>query len=139
MKVAFATTGGMRIDEHFGRAGAFAVYDVGAEGYELAEVRKFAEEGPDVEVIVTRGMGRVHDEALEGKVDRLADCRIVYFTEIGAPSAAKLVRRGVMPLKAKDGDTIGGALDELVEKLRSDPPPWLRKALAADPGPSATG
>lgn len=138
MKVAFATTGGMRIDEHFGRAGAFAVYDVGTGGYEAVEVRSFADEGSlDVEIVSTRGMGRVHDEALDGKVDRLADCRIVYFTEIGAPSAAKLVRRGVMPLKAVAGDTIDATLDALVDRLRNDPPPWLGKALAADPGPVA--
>lgn len=136
MKVAFATTGGMRIDEHFGRAGAFAVYDVGAQGHEFVETRRFSEEGPDVRIVETRGMGQVHDEALDGKIDRLADCRIVYFTEIGAPSAAKLVRRGVMPLKVQPGDTIDSALSALASKLADGPAPWLRKALAADPGPN---
>ena len=41
MKIAFATTDGITIDEHFGRAGMFAVYDLTKEGYSFQEIRKF--------------------------------------------------------------------------------------------------
>ena len=130
MKVAFATTTGSCIDEHFGRAGTFAVYDVTPEGAELLELRKVAEGGLDTEVVVTRGMGAAHDDAVSTKIDKLADVKIVYFTEIGGPSAAKLVRRGIMPLKGEPGTSITSETEKLVTTMRERPAPWMRRALA---------
>ncbi len=132
MKVAFASTRGSTVDEHFGRAGAFAIYDVRPEGAEFLELRRVADGDLDTEVVVTRGMGDLHDAAIAAKIDKLADCKIVYFTEIGGPSAAKLVRRGVMPLKAEAATSIDGLADKLVETMRTNPAPWMRKALATD-------
>jgi nitrogen fixation protein NifX len=132
MKVAFATTRGTTVDEHFGRAGAFAIYDIRPEGAEFLELRRVAEGDLDTEVVVTRGMGDLHDAAIATKIDKLADCKIVYFTEIGGPSAAKLVRRGVMPLKTDQGTSIDNLTVQLVETMRYNPAPWMRKALAAD-------
>jgi nitrogen fixation protein NifX len=132
MKVAFASTRGTTVDEHFGRAGAFAIYDITPEGAEFLELRRVAEGDLDTEVVVTRGMGDLHDEAIGNKIDKLADCKIVYFTEIGGPSAAKLVRRGVMPLKADQATSIDSLTTALVETMRTNPAPWMRKALAAD-------
>ena len=43
MKVAFATTDGINVDEHFGRAGIFAVYELTPEDYRFVELRKFAD------------------------------------------------------------------------------------------------
>ena len=128
MKVAFATTDGNSIDEHFGRAGMFAVYELSRDGYELVEMRKFAD-GIDRAVTGTRDQGAVHDDAVQAKVDRLADCRIIYLTEIGGPSAARLVRKGVMPMKVKSITPITEELDRLRETIRKSPPPWLRKAM----------
>lgn len=132
MKVAFASSRGTTVDEHFGRAGAFAIFDIRPHGAEFLELRRVAEGDLDTEVVVTRGMGELHDAAVATKIDKLADCKIVYFTEIGGPSAAKLVRRGVMPLKADQGTSIERLTVQLVETVRHNPAPWMRKALAAD-------
>jgi nitrogen fixation protein NifX len=129
MKVAFATTDGKLVDEHFGRAGMFAVYEMTAEGYEFAETRKFAD-GRDTAIEETKGMGQVHDDKVRSKVDRLADCKLVYLTEIGAPSAARLSRKGMMPMKVKDGTSIEHALKRLFDTISESPPPWLRRALS---------
>ena len=43
MKIAFATTDGINVDEHFGRAGMFAIYELTADGYKLIELRRFAD------------------------------------------------------------------------------------------------
>ncbi|HEY5548289.1 MAG TPA: nitrogen fixation protein NifX [Coriobacteriia bacterium] len=132
MKVAFASSRGTTVDEHFGRAGAFAIYDVTPTGGEFLELRRVSEDDLDTEVVVTRGMGDLHDAAIAAKIDKLADCKIVYFTEIGGPSAAKLVRRGIMPLKAETATAIDGLAEKLVETMRTNPAPWMRKALAAE-------
>jgi nitrogen fixation protein NifX len=128
MKVAFATTDGNTINEHFGRSGTFAIYDLSKDGHRFVEMRKFAE-GEDKAVTGTRDMGEIHEDRVQSKVDRLADCKIIYLTEIGGPSAARLVRKGIMPLKVKESTPIEDALQQLLESIRKTPPPWLRKAL----------
>lgn len=132
MKVAFASTRGTAVDEHFGRAGAFAIYDITTEGAEFLEFRRLADGDLDIEVVTTRGMGDLHDAAVASKIDKLADCKIVYFTEIGGPSAAKLVRKGIMPLKSESSTPIDTLTEKLVETVRTNPAPWMRKALASD-------
>lgn len=132
MKVAFATQRGTAVDEHFGRAGAFSIYDITPDGSTLLETRRMAEGDIDIAVVETRGLGALHDDAVDGKVAKLADCKIVYFTEIGGPSAAKLVRRGIMPLKADDGTPIAELTDTLSETMRTRPAPWMRRALAEE-------
>ena len=128
MKVAFATTDGVNIDEHFGRAGSFAIYDLSRTGYHFAEMRKFSD-GVDKMIVDTREQGAVHDEAVQGKVDRLADCKIVFMTEIGGPSAARLVKKGIMPMKVKEVTAIEDSIRQLHETIVKSPPPWLKKAL----------
>jgi nitrogen fixation protein NifX len=128
MKIALATTDGAMIDEHFGRAGKFAVYDLTPEGYELVETRTFAD-GIDDAVAGTKGRGQAHDDAVQAKVDRLSDCRIIFLTEIGGPSAARLVKKRIMPMKVRSVTPIAEELDRLLATVRSAPPPWLRKAM----------
>jgi nitrogen fixation protein NifX len=128
MKVAFATTDGVQVDEHFGRAGMFAVYEMNDKGYRFVEMRKFAD-GRDTAVEETKGIKGLHDDLVQKKVDSLADCRIIYLTEIGGPSAARLVKKGMMPVKVKEKVTIEESLARLGETIKKTPPPWLKKAM----------
>jgi nitrogen fixation protein NifX len=131
MKIAFATTDGTNVDEHFGRSGKFAVYELTMAGYRFVEMRRFAD-GRDIEIEKTKGMGRAHDEKVEDKAERLADCRIVYLTEIGGPSAARLIKKGIMPIKVKEVVSIEESLEKLYETVKTAPPPWLKKAVGSD-------
>lgn len=128
MKAAFATTDGVRVDEHFGRAGRFAIYEFTEHGYVRLKDRVFSE-GRDAAVESTREQGARHEDAVEGKVIKLSDCRMVYLTQIGGPSAARLSRKGIMPVKVKEGKEIEELARELMESIRTRPAPWLRKAL----------
>lgn len=128
MKIAFATTDGINVDEHFGRAGMFAVYEMTKDGYEFIETRRFAE-GRDSAIEETKGMGQIHDDRVQMKVEGLADCKIVYLTEIGGPSAARLIKKGMMPIKVKETVPIEESLQSLLKTVKKAPPPWLKKAL----------
>jgi nitrogen fixation protein NifX len=92
-------------------------------------MRKFAD-GMDKTVVDTRDTGLLHDSAVQNKVDKLADCKLIYLTEIGGPSAARLVKKGIMPMKIKEIVSIESALGQLLETIKKSPPPWLRKALS---------
>ena len=128
MKVAFATTDGKQVDEHFGRAGMFAVYELTDKGASFVELRKFSD-GMDTTVTDTKDLGPLHDSAVQAKVERLADCKLIYLTEIGGPSAARLVKKGIMPMKVKEVVLIESALNQLNDTIKQSPPPWLKKAM----------
>ena len=128
MKIAFATTDGINVDEHFGRAGQFAVYELTDKEYRFVEMRKFAE-GRDTEIEASRDMGPEHESKVEIKVGKLADCKIIYLTEIGGPSAARLVKKGIMPIKVKEIASIKESLEKLLITAQTSPPPWFKKAL----------
>ncbi len=130
MKVAFATTDSINVDEHFGRAGMFSIYELTPDGYKFVELRKFAD-GRDSAIEETKGM-EVHDDSVQKKVERLADCKIIYLMEIGGPSAARLARKGIMPIKVKDVVSIEESLRMLLETVKKSPPPWLRKAISSE-------
>ncbi len=128
MKIAFATTDGRMVDEHFGRAGMFSIYEMTEQGSRFLEMRKFAD-GVDQTIVSTRSKGQEHEDAVQDKVERLADCKLIYLTEIGGPSAARLVKKGIMPMKVKEKISIEDALEQLLAIIKQSPPPWLRKAL----------
>jgi len=128
MKVAFATIDGKNVDEHFGRAGMFAIYEITEGGHRFVETRKFSD-GMDKSVTDTKDQGPLHDSAVQSKVDKLVDCKLIYMTEIGGPSAARLVKKGIMPMKVKEIVSIESALLQLEETIKKSPAPWLRKAM----------
>ncbi len=128
MKVAFATTDGRHVDEHFGRAGMFRIYEFTKDGYADLGPRVFAE-GRDVTVESTKGLGSPHDIAVEDKVEKLADCKIVYVTAVGGPSAARLTRQGIMPVKVAEGSGIKELAEQLLTAIKTSPPPWMKKLL----------
>ncbi|NEP04025.1 MAG: nitrogen fixation protein NifX [Okeania sp. SIO2G4] len=127
MKVAFATTDFIHIDGHFGSAKQMALYEVDDKGYEVLAPMFFggnlSQEAPKQEKL----------DKLHAKVAALLDCTIVYVLEIGGPAAGRLINKKVTPMKStSEEQTIIEVLDRLVETLKGNPPPWLRKALRKD-------
>lgn len=128
MKVGFATTDGIHVDEHFGRSGRFAIYEIDEKGFNLTEMRVFAD-CRDLKVETTKNMGEVHEEAVDMKVKKLTDCSVIYMTEIGGPAAARLVKNGIMPIKVREGTKIEELLEKFLETMKKSPPPWMKKLL----------
>ncbi|HYW20351.1 MAG TPA: nitrogen fixation protein NifX [Nodularia sp. (in: cyanobacteria)] len=120
MKIAFTTTDRIHINAHFGWAREIDVYEISDKGYKFLETLKFEgdlkEDG--------------NEDKINPKLDALVDCTIVYVTAIGGSAAARLIKKGVTPVKAKsEEEEISEVLNKLVETLKGNPPPWLRKAL----------
>lgn len=120
MKIAFATSDNIHINAHFGWAKKIDVYEVSQDGYQFLETINFdgnlMEDG--------------NEDKLVPKVAALSDCTIVYVSAIGGSAAARLIRKRVTPVKAQsEEDKITDVLQKLVQTLKGNPPPWLRKAL----------
>ncbi|MBF2065904.1 MAG: nitrogen fixation protein NifX [Calothrix sp. C42_A2020_038] len=124
MKIAFTTSDRIHINAHFGWAREIDVYEISDQGYEFIETLKF--EGD----LKQDG----NEDKVTPKLEALYDCTIVYVSAIGGTAAAKLIKKGVTPVKAKsEQDKIVDVLDKLVQTLKGSPPPWLRKALQQKP------
>jgi nitrogen fixation protein NifX len=116
MKVGFATTDNVFINDHFGWAKKIAVYDVTELGFNFIELREFEEEEDETEKI-------------DKKIAKLRDLKIIFVESIGGTAAAKVVSSGIHPVKSKPDDKIVNILENLREVLSKNPPPWLKKII----------
>lgn len=120
MKVAFASTDKVHIDEHFGQAEEFYIWEIGPDAAAFTGV---------IQVQAEADMPGHSDDKIEARGAALADCALVYVAEIGGPAAARLVQKRIHPLKSKDREPITEVVAKLQDVLKGNPPPWLRKAM----------
>lgn len=111
LKIAFATTDMENINSHFGSAKQFAVYDVSKDSITACEIIRIDEKDTDKTV----------------QLLKLID--IVYFTDIGATAAAKIINSGIFPIKYKDIVLIDDELNKLKTMLNGNPPPFIKKII----------
>ena len=120
MKVAFASSDKVHVNEHFGQAEEFYIWDIGPNDASFSGV---------VQVQSEADMPGHSDDKIEARGAALADCALVYVGEIGGPAAARLVAKKIHPVKSKEQEPIAEVVAKLQEVLKSNPPPWLRKAM----------
>lgn len=125
MRIAFSSTDGKNVDEHFGRCACFFVWEVDAERAAFEKV---------VSAVTT---AQDEEDRTSARVSAVADCAIVYTVAVGGPAAAKLVSHRIHPMKTGAPIEIAAVVHRLQEVLRGTPPPWLRKAMAESAGGEA--
>jgi len=123
LRLAFASTDGETVDDHFGWAKNFVLFDVSKDN--ISKAGKITFSGKDLDE-------KGNDDKLIDKVDALKDCHIVYSAAIGGPAAARLTRLKIQPLVVKDEALIVNLLEELKRVLGGTPPPWIRKLIKND-------
>ena len=102
VKIAFASSDGVNVDEHFGRARSFHIYRLHDAGHELIETR-------EIEPVCS---GHAHDDdALSKTAQTLSDCRGVVAAQIGAGAIDALLLHRIMAF------TLPGSIDEAIEAL----------------------
>lgn len=123
LRIAIATNDMEHLNAHFGSARKFAIYEVTTTGARFVEAHEFEN--------VTRQKGQHddQDDKITPKVEALRGCALLFALAIGGPSAAKIVKAGVHPIKRKGPEPITGILSQTQEMLNGAPPPFLRKIL----------
>lgn len=119
LRVAFASTDRTRVNQHFGAAEGFAVYDVTPEKATLVGVAEFAEEAMDG-----------NEDKLAAKVDFLAGCAAVYVMAIGASAIKKLVAANIQPIRVNEVDAIDDLLLEISKAMHEGGVAWIDRAIA---------
>ncbi|THJ75266.1 MULTISPECIES: nitrogen fixation protein NifX [Frankia] len=117
LKIAFATSDGTAVDQHFGWCRRFDVYEVGPEGSHLLETRLLEAASDD------------EQDKIESRLAAVTDCAILNIADIGGTAAAKVVKAKIHPVKVAKGASVSDLLTRYVATLAGSPPPWLRKVL----------
>lgn len=120
LKVAFASTDRTRVNQHFGAAEGFAVFEVTPEKATLVGVAEFAEEAMDG-----------NEDKLGAKVDFLDGCAAVYVMAIGASAIKKLMAKGVQPIRVDEVDAIDDLLLDISKAMTDGGVAWIDRAIAA--------
>jgi nitrogen fixation protein NifX len=113
MNIAFASSDGESVDQHFGHSQTFYLYTVLEDSYQLIKVIDSSNE-PEGE-----------KEKLDYKIATIIEADIMYCTQIG-PTASKMIQSsGVHPVRVAEGEKISDAIFKLQEMLKDSPAPWL--------------
>lgn len=124
MKVAFTSSTGEMIDQHFGQTESFTLWEIGPYDACAAGTVQVVKHGGDEE------------DKIAARAELLKECAIVYTMQIGGPAAAKLVAQKVQPMKTNSAVPVAEVVAKLQEVLRGNPPPWLKKAMYKGKGGS---
>ena len=124
IKVAFATTDMVHVNQHFGSAKSFAVFAVDPEKSELLEAAQFGELAQDG-----------NEDKLSVKLQLLDGCAAVYCQAVGASAVKQIVSHGIQPIKVHEGCTIKELISDLQNEMKAGPSSWLAKAINLQKGP----
>jgi predicted Fe-Mo cluster-binding NifX family protein len=102
VKIAFASSDGKTVNEHFGRSPGFYIYRLHDSGHELVERRE--------RIPVCSGQAH-DDDALANTAEALSDCRGVVAAQIGAGAIDALLMFRIMAF------TLPGSIEEAIEAL----------------------
>lgn len=119
LKIAFATNNRERVNQHFGTAESFAIYEVNERGSALVAISEFPEEHRDG-----------HEDKLQAKVDFLEECAAVFVMAIGASAIKLLITRGIQPVRIAENSPIEPLLTEISTAMRMGGIPWVERAVA---------
>lgn len=114
MLVAFASSDGVQINQHFGWSKSFELYRVSAQSAEYVKTIDSSEDEIADE-----------HEKLAYKIGTVKEADILYCSQIG-PTASKMVlAEKIHPIRSGEHDRIDEAIVKLQELLLGNPPPWL--------------
>lgn len=119
LKVAFASSDRVAVDQHFGSARALVIYGINPEEAALLNVSEFGE-------LEQNG----NEDKLAIKLDLLEGCIAVYSRACGASAVKQLLARGIQPVKVTEGALIKDLLAQLQQELQQGPSSWLAKAVS---------
>lgn len=116
--VAFASSDGEMVDEHFGSAAAFYLYKLTASGSEFVAEQRFGQEKKDG-----------NEDKLKPKLAWLVGCDLVYVGSIGGSATRQLIALEVSPMQVAEGPDVADLVAGLQNQLAGTPERWLENIL----------
>jgi predicted Fe-Mo cluster-binding NifX family protein len=105
-KIALTSRNGVDIDEHFGRATFFRIYELSEKSYSFLESR---------DAVAACQHARTHSKTdFDSVIDLLADCDALLVAKIGEGAASYLISKGVRVFE------VSGSIDGVLNKIITD-------------------
>ena len=102
-RIAFASTDGTYVDQHFGSAGIFQIFDVSGDSYDLVGSR------------TTESYCQGHCEGgFDHLLGALNDCEAIFVSRIGQSAAAFMIQHGKRVFEAS------GPVEEVIKQIIAD-------------------
>ena len=112
--VAFASSDGEIINQHFGSSSGFHVYGIDGNTATPLAVKSFGKEKRDG-----------NEDKLKPKLAWLTGCDLVYCGSAGGSATNQLIKLGVYPVVVKGGPDIEEIIDELQKEITGTMSPML--------------
>lgn len=105
-KIALTSKNGVDVDEHFGRATFFRIYELSANSYSFLESR---------DAVAACQHARTHSKTdFDTVIDLLSDCDALLVKKIGEGAASYLIAKGVRVFE------VSGSIDAVLNKFITD-------------------
>ena len=118
MKIAFASTDHIHINDHFGWCKCYYLYEIDHEGFH------FLRELPSPNEIEVEG------DKLSYKISCLEDANILCASHIGPRASLMVKAAGIFVLKSdKENERIESVLETLINLKNTHPPLWMQRFL----------
>ncbi len=125
LMVAFASSDGECVNQHFGSAQGFHVYGVKGNDAKLMATKTFPKEKKDG-----------NEDKLKPKLAWLHGCDLVYVGSVGGSATKQLIMLGAHPIVVKGGPDIEEIIEELQVELNGTPSPMLERVIKQKTGKS---
>ena len=118
MKIAFATTDDIHVNQHFGWCKEFSIYEIIGEEFRFI---KKVDSSIEIEDEIDK---------LTYKIECLEESDVLVVQQIG-PKASRMVQScGVFPMQtSNDNEKIEDILKKLIA-MKQNPPIWMQRLLA---------
>jgi len=118
LMVAFATSDGECVNQHFGSAQGFHVFGISGQEATLMATKAFPKEKKDG-----------NEDKLKPKLAWLHGCDLVYCGSVGGSATKQLVMLGAHPVVVKGGPDIEEIIEELQVELNGALSPMLERVV----------
>jgi nitrogen fixation protein NifX len=125
LMVAFASSDGECVNQHFGSAQGFHVYGISGKQATLMATKSFPKEKKDG-----------NEDKLKPKLAWLHGSDLVYVGSVGGSATKQLIMLGAHPIVVKGGPDIEEVIEELQEELNGTLSPMLERVIRQKKGKS---
>ena len=125
LMVAFASSDGECVNQHFGSSQGFHVYGITGSDATLMATKSFPKEKKDG-----------NEDKLKPKLAWLHGSDLVYVGSVGGSATKQLVMLGTHPIVVKGGPEIEEIIEELQEELNGTLSPMLERVIRQKTGKS---
>ncbi|MCK9607919.1 MAG: NifB/NifX family molybdenum-iron cluster-binding protein [Methylomonas sp.] len=121
--VAFASSDGEIVNQHFGSSLGFHVYGIDGSTASLLAVKSFGKEKRDG-----------NEDKLKPKLAWLTGCDMVYCGSVGGTATNELIKLGAHPVIVKGGPDIDEIITELQKEITGTMSPLLERIFKQKTG-----